>query len=109
MLFRLKNAGATYQLLVNKVFVDKIGRTMEVYINDMMVKNPIMEQHIRNLADTFAALRLYNMKLNPKKCMFRVKAKKFLGFMVSQRGIEANLKKIQAILDMPQPKSIKDI
>ena len=83
MPFRLKNAGATYQRLVNKVFVDKIGRTMEVYVDDMLVKIPTIERHIQDLSDTFAALQLYDMKLNPKKCTFRVEADKFLGYMVS--------------------------
>ena len=80
MLFGLKNVGATYQRLVNKVFADKIGRSMEVYVDDMLVKSPTIEQHIKDLADTFAFLRLYNMRLNPEKCTFRVEASKFLGF-----------------------------
>ena len=83
MLFRLKNEGATYQRLVNKVFANKIGQSMEVYVDDMLVKSPTIEQHIEDLANTFASLRLYNMRLNPKKCTFGAKAGKFLGFMVS--------------------------
>ena len=63
MPFGLKNAGATYQRLVNKVFADKIDRSMEVYVDDMLVKSPTIEQHIKDLADTFASLRLYNMRL----------------------------------------------
>ena len=68
---------------MNKVFTDKIGRTMKVYVDDMMVKSPNVEQHIQDLADTFVAFRLYNVKLNPEKCTFRVEVEKFLGFMVS--------------------------
>ena len=83
MSFGLKNVGATYQRLVNKVFADKIGRSMKVYVDDMLVKSPTIEQHIKDLADTFAPLRLYNMRLNPEKCTFEVEAGKFLGFMVS--------------------------
>ena len=56
MPFGLKNAGATYQRLVNKIFADKIGKTMEVYVDDMLVKSPTMEQHIEDLVDTFASL-----------------------------------------------------
>ena len=67
MPFGLKNVGATYQRLVNKVFADKIGRSMEVYVDDMLVKSLTIEQHIEDLAYTFASLRLYNMRLNPKK------------------------------------------
>ena len=83
MPFRLKNAGATYQRLVNKIFDEKIGRSMEVYVDDVLVKSPTIEQHIKDLADTFASLRLYNMRLNPEKCTFGVEAGKFLGFMIS--------------------------
>ena len=80
MPFGLKNTGETYERLVNKVFVDKIGQTMEVYIDDMMVKSPTMEQHIWDPSNTFAALKLYNMKLNPEKYTFEVEARKFLSF-----------------------------
>ena len=93
--FGLKNAGATYQRLVNKAFPDKIGRSIKVYVDDMLVKSSTIEQHIEDLADTFASLRLYNMRMNPKKYTFGVVAGKFLGFMVSQKGIEVNFKKNQ--------------
>ena len=109
MPFGLKNAGATYQRLVNRIFKNKIGKTMEVYVDDMLVKSPTMEQHLRDLEETFSDLRRYKMKLNPDKCAFGVEAGKFLGFMVSHRGIEANPEKVQAILTMPSPTSVKDI
>ena len=70
--FGLKNVGATYQRLVNKVFADKIDRSMEVYLDDMLVKSPTIEQHIKDLADTFASFCLYNMRLNPEKYAFGV-------------------------------------
>ena len=82
MSFGLKNASTTYQLLMNKVFADKISQTMEVYVDNMLVKNPTIEQHVQDLDDTFSAFRFYNMKLNPKKCTFNVEVEKFLGFMV---------------------------
>ena len=69
MPFGLKNADATYQRLVNKVFADKIGRSMEVYVDNMLVKSPTIEQHITDLADTFASLRLY-MQKNSSICHF---------------------------------------
>ena len=75
----LKNVGATYQQLVNKIFTDKIEWTIEVYIDDMLVKSSTIEQHIWDLANTFAAHWLYDMKLNLEKCTFRVKVGKFLG------------------------------
>ena len=109
MSFGLKNACATYQRLVNKVFIDKIKQTMEVYIDYMLVKSSTIEQHIDYLASMFASFQLYNMSLNPEKCTFGVEVGKFLGYMVSHRGIKVNPKKIQVILDMPSRKSIKDI
>ena len=83
MPFGLKNTGDTYQRLVNKVFANKIGQSMEVYVDDMLVKCPTIEQDNEDLANTFASLRLYNMRLNPEKYTFKVEASKFLGFMVS--------------------------
>ncbi|KAL5537362.1 hypothetical protein UlMin_046141 [Ulmus minor] len=94
MPFGLKNAGATYQRLVNKMFKDQIGKTMEVYVDDMLVKSLKTEEHIQNLKETFEILRRYKMKLNPSKCAFGVSSGKFLGFMVNHRGIEANPAKI---------------
>ena len=83
MPFGLKNAGATYQRLVNKMFHDQIGRNVEVYVDDMLVKSKTDEDHLIDLKETFQTLRRYNMKLNPAKCVFRVSSGKFLGFMVS--------------------------
>ena len=109
MPFGLKNVGATYQRLVNKMFHSQIGRNMEVYVNDMLVKSKRMKDHITDLDEAFKILKQYNMKLNPSKCAFGVSSGKFLGFMVSQRGIEANLEKIQALLDMESSKSIREV
>ncbi|CAL2260015.1 unnamed protein product [Prunus armeniaca] len=109
MPFGLKNAGATYQRLVNSIFAPLIGNTMEVYVDDMLVKSRTADQHIPNLSATFTILKQYRMRLNPTKCAFGVAYGKFLGFMISQRGIEANPEKIQAILDMTIPKTVKDI
>jgi len=86
MPFGLKNAGATYQCLVNAMFKRQIGKTMEVYIDDMLVNSKRAVDHIENLAEMFAILRKYGMKLNPLKCSFGVESGKFLGFMVSARG-----------------------
>ena len=109
MPFGLKNAGATYQRLVNRMFQKQIGTTMEVYIDDMLVKSTIAGLHITHLSETFQILRDYNMKLNPAKCAFGVSAGKFLGFIVNHRGIEANPEKIKALLDMPSPSGIKEV
>ena len=88
MPFGLKNAGATYQRLMNKMFVQQIGRNVQVYVDDVLVKSRREEDHLEDLKETFSTLCSYNMKLNPGKCAFGVTAGKFLGFMVSQRGIE---------------------
>ena len=109
MPFGLKNAGATYQRLVNRMFQKQIGTFMEVYIDDMLVKSIKVELHITHLAKAFQVLKSYNMKLNSAKCAFRVSAGKFLGFIVNNRGIEANPDKIKAVLDMLHPSNIKDI
>ena len=109
MPFRLKNAGATYQRLVNKMFQKQIGASMEVYIDDMLVKSTTAELHIAYLYEAFQILREYNMKLNPAKCAFGVSAGKFLGFIVNNRGIEANPDKIMVVLDMPPPSNIKEV
>ena len=103
MPFGLKNAGATYQSLMNKMFANQIERNVQVYVDDMLVKSQREKDHLKDLKETFGTLRSYNMKLNPSKCAFRVITGKFLGFMVSQRGIEANLDKIRAIVKMPPP------
>jgi len=83
MLLGLKNAGATYQRLMNKMFAHQIGRNVQVYVDDMLVKSRREDDHLDDLKETFDTLRSYNMKLNPSKCAFGVTTGKFLGFMVS--------------------------
>ena len=83
MLFGLKNAGATYQRLVNHMFHPQIGRNVKVYVDDMLVKSLDKEKHLDDLQETFDTLRRYNMKLNPSKYAFGILLGKFLGFMVS--------------------------
>ena len=94
MSFGLKNVGITYQRLMNKMFAHQIGRNVQVYVDDMLVKSRRGDDHLDDLKETFDTLRSYNMKLNPSKCAFEVMAEKFLRFMVSQRGIEVNPDKI---------------
>uniref|UniRef100_A0A2N9GAF3 Reverse transcriptase n=1 Tax=Fagus sylvatica TaxID=28930 RepID=A0A2N9GAF3_FAGSY len=109
MPFGLKNAGATYQQLMNKMFRNQIGRNVEVYIDDMLVKTKDEADHLEDLGETFKTLRQYRVKLNPSKCVFGVSFEKFLGFMVSQRGIEANPDKIKAVLEMTPPRTVKEV
>ena len=109
MPFGLKNAGATYQRLVTQMFRPQIGRNVEVYVDDMLVKSQDEKIHLDDRQETFDTLRQYNMKLNPNKCAFGVSSEKFLGLMVSHKGIEANPDKIQAILDMKPPQNVKEV
>ena len=103
MPFGLKNVGATYQRLVTKMFRPLLRSTMDVYIDDMLVKSKQRPDHAAHLQQTFDLLREYDMKLNPLKCTFGVSVGRFLGFMVTQRGIEANPEQLKAILQSPAP------
>ncbi|RDX78391.1 Retrovirus-related Pol polyprotein from transposon 17.6, partial [Mucuna pruriens] len=107
MPFRLKNAGATYQRLMDKIFEEIIGIEVEVYVDHMVVKSTVTVDHCRALERVFQVLRRHQLKLNPKKCSFEVQAGKFLGFMLIERGIEANPKKCQAIINMRSPRMVK--
>ncbi|KAL0426206.1 UNVERIFIED_CONTAM: hypothetical protein Slati_2795400 [Sesamum latifolium] len=108
MPFGLKNAGATYQRLVDKIFRPQIGRNVEVYVDDMLVKSKKAADHVKDLEETFSVLRKYKLKLNPAKCAFGVQGGRFLGFMVTQRGIEANPLKIKVIIDMKAPTCLNE-
>ena len=91
------------------MFKKQIGRNVEVYVDDMLVKSREEEDHLDDLIETFNTLRQYNMKLNPSKYAFGVSSRKFLGFIVSQRGIEENPKKVKAILEMSLPRTTKEV
>ena len=91
------------------MFARQIGRNVKVYMDDMLVKSIWDDDHLNDLQETFDTLRSYNMKLNPSKCVFRVMIEKFLGFMVSQRGVEVNPDKIQAIMELALPKTVKEV
>ena len=91
------------------MFVDQIGQTNEVYIDDMLVKSLEAEDHISLLQQAFSTLRKYNMKLNPAKYSFGVSSGKFLGYIVTHRGIEANPEQIRAIHSIPSLKNVKEV
>ncbi|CAJ2645722.1 unnamed protein product [Trifolium pratense] len=109
MPFGLKNAGATYQRMMNKVFNNEIGDMLEVYMDDMIVKSEEEVDHTAHLKRVFDQARKYNMRFNPEKCTFGVKAGKFLGFYLTERGIEANPDKCRAFFEFPTPDSKKSI
>ncbi|XXG88794.1 hypothetical protein AAC387_Pa12g0960 [Persea americana] len=109
MPFGLKNAGATYQRLVTKMFQAQLGKTVEVYINDMVVKSKRSQDHLTDLRQIFDILRQFQLKLNASKCAFGVGSGKFLGSLVTRRGIEANLDQITAIQELQCPTSAKQV
>ena len=109
MLFGLKNVGATYQRLMTKIFKPLIGRMVEVYIDDIVVKSRTRSEHAQHLEKIFHLMRWYNMKLNPTKCAFGVSTGKFLGFMVTQRGIEVNLDQIKVVMETFAPSCKKEL
>jgi len=109
MSFDLKNARATYQQLMDKIFKGMIDRSVEVYVDDIVVKSDSCVQHIKDLQEVFDALRRTNMRLNTEKCVFRVEKGKFLGFMLTNRGIEANPDMCKAITEMRIPKNLKEV
>lgn len=109
MPFRFKNVGASYQRLITKIFKPLIGNIIEGYIDDIVVKSKTQSEHVHHLQEVFQLLRKYGMKLNQAKCAFDVSSGKFLGYMVTQRGIEVNPDKIKAVVDMLAPKNKKEL
>jgi hypothetical protein len=109
MPFGLKNAGATYQRCMNTVFGELIGRTVEAYVDDIVVKSKHANSIIDDLGLTFAALKAKNVKLNPEKCVFGVPRGMLLGFIFSRRGIEANPEKFLAITNMGPIQNLKGV
>ena len=107
--FGLKNAGVTYQTMATTLLHDMMHNELELYIDDMIVKSKDRGGHIINLRKFFERIKEYRLRLNPQKCTFGVTIRKLLGFLVSDRGIEVDLSKIKAILEMPPLKSEKEI
>jgi hypothetical protein len=97
MVFGLKNGGATYQKCIHIMLESQIGRNIEAYIDNVVVKLKKYEDLLDNLKETFNNLHKYKMMFNPKKCVFGVSLGKLLGYMVSSQGIDASQKKVEAI------------
>ncbi|XP_016173755.1 uncharacterized protein LOC107616294 [Arachis ipaensis] len=109
MPFELKSAGATYQRLMNKVFAPHLGNLMEVYVDDILVKTKDKADLLTDLSQVFNTIRMHGMRLNPAKCTFVVEAGKFLGFMLTQRGIESNPDKCRVVLEMKIPTCLREV
>ena len=107
--FGLKNAGTTYQCLVNRIFKSQIGQNVEAYVDDKLVKSKKTSAFLSDLKEVFEILRDTRMILNPKKCVFGVISRKFLGYLVSRRGIEVNPDKMKAIQEMSPPRCTRDV
>jgi len=107
--FGLKNARATYQRLMDRVLTPIIGRNVQAYVDEMVVTSQVKDQHVDDLEELFTTIAKYRLKLNPEKCVFRVETGKFLGFLLTKRGIEANPEKCVAIIAMRSPTSVKEV
>nr|GEZ16395.1 hypothetical protein [Tanacetum cinerariifolium] len=105
----LKNAGATYQRLMDNMFQGQLGRNIEIYVDDMVIKINNEGSLITDITETFDTLREANMKLNPKKCTFGVETGRFLGYMITNEEIQENPKKVQAIIDMVSTRILREV
>ena len=109
MPFGLKNAGSTYQRIMTRMFESLLGKNMEIYIDDMVVKSKKVSEYLGDLQVVFKILRSYKLRLNASKCSFGVGSGKFLGYMVTHRGIEVNPNQIKAITNMRTPRNPKEV
>ena len=109
MLFRSKNAGSTYQRMMMRMFESLLGKNIEIYVYDMVVKSKMVSEHLGDLRIIFEILRNYKLRLNASKCSFGVGSGKFLGYMVTHRGIEVNPDQIKAINNTQSPRNPKEV
>ena len=109
MPFDLKNAGSTYQQMMTKIFEPQLSRSIKVYIDDMVVKSKIVFEHVKDLTNIFEILTKYKLRLNASKCSFVVGSGKFLGYMVTHRGIEVNPDQIKAINNLQPSRNPKEV
>ena len=109
MMFGLKNTGSTYQRMMNRMFEPQLGKNIEIYVEDMVVKSKVVSEYLGDLGGIFDVLRRHKLRLNAFKCSFGVGSGKFLGYMVTHRGIEFNLNQIKAINDLKLPQNAKEV
>jgi hypothetical protein len=109
MIFGLKNAGATYQRAMNYIFHELIGKIVEIYIVDVVIKSLDHESHLNDVRKTLECTRKHGIKMNPNKCAFGVSAGEFLGFLVHEGGIEVGKKSMKAIDEVVPPTNLKEL
>ena len=109
MPFGLKNTGSTYQRMMTRMFESQLGKNIEIYIDDMVVKSKVVSEHLGDLGNILEILRKYKLRLNASKCSFGVGSGKFLGYMVTHRGIEVNPDQIKAINNLQSPRNPKEV
>ena len=109
MPFGLKNAGSTYQRMMTRMFEPQLGKVIEIYIDDMVVKSKVVSEHVKDLENIFGILREHKLWLNASKCSFRVRSGKFLGYMVTHKGIEVSPDQIKAINSLQAPWNPKEV
>ena len=109
MSFGLKNAGSIYQRMMTKMFEPQLGKNVEVYIDEMVVKSKLVYEHLADLANIFEILRRHKLHLNASKCSFEVGSGKFLGYMVTHSGIRVNPNQIRAINSLQPPRNPKEV
>ena len=109
MPFDLKNVGSIYQRMMTKMFKPQLGRSIEVYIDDMVVKSKVVSEHMEDLTNIFEILREHKLHLNASKCSFGVGLGRFLGYMTTHRGIEVNPDQIKAINNLQPPRNPKKV
>ena len=109
MSFRLKNAGSTYQRMMTRMFGSLLGKNIKIYIDDMVVKSKMVSEHLGDLRIIFEILGNYKLRLNASKCSFGIGSGKFLGYMVTHRGIEVNPDQIKAINNLGFPRNPKEV
>ena len=109
MSFDLKNAGSTYQRMMTRMFEPQLGKSIEVYIDDMVVKSKVVSKSVGDLGNIFEILRKHKLRLNASKCSFGVGSGKFLGYMVTHRGIKVNPDQIKAINSLQPPRNLKKV
>ena len=109
MPFRWKNTRSTYQKMMTRMFEPQLGKNIEVYIDNMVVKSKLEFEHVNDLGNIVEILKRHKLQLNTSKCSFGVGSRKFLGYMVTKHGIEVNLDQIKVIYNLKPPWNPKEV